>query len=101
MIKLTVLYGQPKDPQAFDSHYRNTHIPLAAKIPDVKRFEAAKVTGTPDGSSPTYYLIAELLFDDMDHFHKSMGSPAGQAAAQDVGNFATGGVTFLISETFE
>ena len=42
MVKLTVLYGHPEDPEAFEEYYANTHLPLAAKIPDVQRFEVAQ-----------------------------------------------------------
>lgn len=30
MIKLTVLYGHPVDPAAFEAYYFNTHMPLVA-----------------------------------------------------------------------
>lgn len=101
MIKLTVLYGNPTDPEAFDEHYRTTHAPLAKKIPNLKRFEATRVTGTADGTPPPYHLIADLYFDDMEQFQAALGSPDGQAAATDVATFATGGATLLVSETFD
>jgi uncharacterized protein (TIGR02118 family) len=28
MVKLTVLYGHPDDPDAFEEYYANTHMPL-------------------------------------------------------------------------
>jgi uncharacterized protein (TIGR02118 family) len=37
MVKLTVLYGHPDDPDAFEEYYENTHMPLARKIPNVQR----------------------------------------------------------------
>lgn len=98
MIKLTVLYGQPEDPAAFDDYYKNTHTPLAEKIPNMERFEVAKAVATPDGSQPEYHLVAELWFADMETFEASLGSDEGQAAAGDVPNFATGGATMLICE---
>ncbi|MGH9058738.1 MAG: EthD family reductase [Acidimicrobiales bacterium] len=101
MIKLIVLYGNPTDPDAFDRHYREVHSPLAAKIPDVERFIATRVTGTADGSPAPYHLVAELEFADEETFKASMGSPEGQAAAGDVANFATGGATMLVSQPFE
>ena len=27
MMKLTVLYGHPTNPEAFEEHYRKTHLP--------------------------------------------------------------------------
>ena len=98
MTKLTVLYGVPTDPAAFDEHYRSVHAPLAKKIPDLDRFEVTRVVGTADGSTPQHHLIAELVFKDAATLGASMGSPAGKAAADDVANFATGGATLLISE---
>jgi len=45
VVKLTVLYGPPQDPAAFDEHYENIHVPLAAQIPNVQRFEAGRAVG--------------------------------------------------------
>jgi uncharacterized protein (TIGR02118 family) len=98
MVKLIVAYGVPEDPAAFDQHYADTHIPLAEKIPNVERFEAAKVLGTADGSAAPYHLIAELWFDSAEVLQASLGSPEGQAAAADVGTFATGGATLMIAQ---
>lgn len=98
MVKLTVLYGQPEDPSAFDQHYRSSHTPLVEKIPNVRRFEAAKVVGTPDGSQPEYYMVAELWFESMEQFQNAFGGEEGQAAATDVPNFATGGATLLVCD---
>lgn len=98
MIKLTVLYGHPTDPDDFEDYYANTHLPLAGKIPNVRRFEAGKSLTEPDGGEPPYHRIAELWFDDTDSMQEGMGSPEGQAATGDIPNFATGGATVMISE---
>ena len=98
MVKLVVAYGHPEDPAAFDQHYAGTHIPLARKIPNLRRFEAGKVLGTADGSAAPYYFIAELWFDTPDDLQASLQSPEGRAAADDVGTFASGGATLMIAE---
>ena len=98
MHKVTVLYGHPEDPEAFEDYYANTHLPIAAKIPNMQRFEAGQVLATPDGGETPYHRIAEIWFDDIDQLQKSMGSEEGQAATGDIPNFATGGVTVFISE---
>ncbi len=98
MLKLTVLYGHPSDPAAFETYYAETHLPLVAKIPGVPRSEKARVVGTPDGSKPPYYRIFEFWFDSQEQMQACLGSPEGQAAVADLPNFATGGVTILISE---
>jgi uncharacterized protein (TIGR02118 family) len=98
MIKVSVLYGHPTDPEAFEHHYSNKHLPLAAKMPGVARFEASRVIGTPDGSQPPYYRMAELWFDSQEAMQQSMGSPEGQETVADIGNFATGGATVIVGE---
>lgn len=97
MVKLIILYGQPADPPAFDAHYFSTHADLVAKMPGVRRFEAAKCASL-DGSPSPYYLQAELWFDDADATQACFASPEGQAAAGDVANFATGGATMLLGD---
>ena len=54
--------------------------------------------GTADGSPSPYHRIADLYFDDAAHLQECLGSKEGQAAAADIANFATGGVTMLITE---
>jgi len=98
MIKVTVLYGHPTDTDAFDRYYAETHIPLAEKIPGLQRFEVARVVATPDGSQAPYYRMADLYFESQEALQAAMGAPEGQAAGDDLANFATGGVTMLFSE---
>jgi uncharacterized protein (TIGR02118 family) len=97
MVKLTVLYGHPEDPKAFEEYYANTHMPLAEKIPNVQRFEAGRVAAADDGEPP-YHRIAELWFESAEQMQESLASPEGSAAAGDIPNFATGGATMFVSE---
>lgn len=100
MIQVTALYGQPEDPEAFDRHYRQTHGPLAAKIPGLKGYIANKPAAlNPQEQSP-HYLIAELYFESQEALQAGLQSPEGQAAANDIQNFATGGVTLVIGEVY-
>jgi uncharacterized protein (TIGR02118 family) len=98
MVKLVVLYGPPQDPTAFEEHYTNTHLPLAAKVPNVSRFEASRVVATPDGSTPPFYRIAELWFTSQEDLEGATSSEEGQATVADIANFATGGAQILIAE---
>ena len=98
MVKLVVAYGPPDDAAAFDEHYASTHAPLAQKIPNLRRFEAGKVLGTPDGTPAPFYFIAELWFDGVEELQAALGTSEGQAAAADVATFATGGSTLMIAE---
>jgi uncharacterized protein (TIGR02118 family) len=98
MVKLTVLYGNPKNAAAFEKYYAETHLPIAGKMQGVRKIELSKVVGTPDGSARAFYRLADLYFDDLDHLKRVMGSPEGKATVGDLANFATGGVTLLISQ---
>ena len=42
--------------------------------------------------------MASLQFADRKSLAEGLGSPEGDAAARDIGNFATGGVTMLTGE---
>lgn len=97
MVKVVVLYGPPTEPTAFEDYYASTHLPLAAKMPNVQRFEASRVVGTPDGGEAPYYRIAELWFDSQDALQATMASPEGQATVADIPKFATGGATVVIA----
>lgn len=98
MIQLTVLYGQPQDPAAFDRHYQGTHAALAQKIPGLKGFVITRPASlNPQEPSP-YYVIADLYFDSMAALQTALQSSEGQAAAGDLQNFATGGATLVAGE---
>jgi uncharacterized protein (TIGR02118 family) len=51
-------------------------------VTNLRRFEAGKVLGTPDGTPAPYYYIAQLYFEDADELQAAMGSPEGQAAGE-------------------
>ena len=97
MVKLTALYKKPSDPQQFDKHYKEVHMPLANKIPGTTKTEVAKVIGSPAGES-NYYLMTSMYFDSLDSLKAGMGSEEGKAAARDVKNFASGLLEMMICE---
>jgi uncharacterized protein (TIGR02118 family) len=83
MARLVVLYKTPKDASAFDQHYRSTHIPLAKKLPGLRKYEISKgPVMTPAGPAGVH-LVATLYFDDMQAIQAAFASPEGQAAAAD------------------
>lgn len=88
MAQLVVLYKTPKDAAAFDRHYFETHIPLARKIPGLRKYEVSQgPVATPAGPSG-FHLVATLHFDDMAAIQKAFASEEGQAAAADAQTLA-------------
>lgn len=96
MIKLTVLYGHPTDPAAFEDYYANAHLPLLATMKGQERSELTKFISAPDGGHLAYYRMAEFWFTNAEALQATMDSPEGQATAGDLANFATGGVSFMV-----
>src|SRR4051812_46305514 len=95
MAQLLVLYNAPTDPAAFQRYYFETHTPLAKKIPGLR---SLSISDGPiqalAGNAP--YLIASLTFDSMEVLQAALASPEGKATADDLPNFASGGVTLLM-----
>ena len=101
MAELVVLYKTPKDPKAFDTYYFEKHVPLAKKLPGLRKYQVTQgPIASPAGPSGIH-LIATLTFDSLAAIQAAFGTPEGQAAGGDVPNFATGGADMLMSETRE
>jgi uncharacterized protein (TIGR02118 family) len=101
MAKLIVLYGKPTDTEEFNAHYFQTHVPLAKKIPGLRRYEVSSgPVAAPQGASQ-YHMVAQLEFDSLAALGAALGSPEGNAVAADLGKLATGGVELLVMETRE
>ena len=99
MARLVVLYKTPKNAEAFDKHYASIHIPLAKKVPGLKKYDVSQgAIGTPAGPSGIH-LVATLYFDSMDALKAGLSSPEGQAAAGDLANFADAGVDLYMFDT--
>lgn len=91
-----MLYNKPVDEAEFDRYYREIHIPLASKLPGLRRYTMSRNPAGVRGDS--YYLIAELDWDDMAALQAAFASPEGKAAADDVPKFATGGSSSVVFE---
>jgi uncharacterized protein (TIGR02118 family) len=101
MAQLVVMYKTPKDTAAFDKHYYEIHIPLAKKIPGLRKYEVSKgPVATPAGPSG-FHLVAVLTFDNVAAVQAGFGSSEGKAAGADVAKFATGGADMIIFDTSE
>ncbi|HWF39229.1 MAG TPA: EthD family reductase [Candidatus Acidoferrales bacterium] len=89
MVQLIVLYKNPKDTAAFDKAYFDVHVPLAKKIPGVRKYEVSRgPISSPTGKSDVH-LAALLEFDDTASLQKAFASPEGQAAAAHAQSLAS------------
>jgi uncharacterized protein (TIGR02118 family) len=101
MAQVVVTYKTPKDPAAFDKYYAETHIPLAKKLPGLRRYEISQgPVATPAGPAGVH-LMAILTFDNMAAVKAAFGSPEGKATAADLPKFASGGADMMFFDTRE
>jgi uncharacterized protein (TIGR02118 family) len=79
--RFLAVYETPDDPEAFDQHYRQTHIPLIRQLPGLRRCTLGRnitaLRGVP------CYLVTELEWDTMDQLQAAFASPEGRATAAD------------------
>ncbi len=97
MASIIVLFGKPKDPEAFDEQYWKEHVPLAKKMPGLKGYTIHKVVAAPRGE-PAYYQVVELEFENTDALKKALESPEAWESGRHGVKIATGGITFLYTE---
>jgi uncharacterized protein (TIGR02118 family) len=97
MIKLIILFRKPKDTDAFEAHFSTTHVPLIAKMPNVKRSSVTRIIGAPRGDAP-YHLIHEVYFDDLQACNFALNSPEGREAGADLLAWSRDIVTLMFGE---
>lgn len=83
MARMVVIYRTPKDPAAFDAHYFEVHIPLAKRLPGLRKYEVSRQPILTPAGDPVPYLIGTLYFDDLAAIRTAFATPEGQACAAD------------------
>jgi uncharacterized protein (TIGR02118 family) len=97
---VTVIYHQPKDTAAFEKYYREVHLPLVSANQQEIGFTRADLTrfsSTVDGKKPAYYRQAELYFPSLEAARKGMATAGFKKVADDLDNFASGGLNALVA----
>jgi uncharacterized protein (TIGR02118 family) len=80
--RFLALYETPADPAAFDRHYREVHIPIARRLPGLRRYTIGRDLTAVRCDFP-HYMVAELDWDTMDELRAAFASPEGRATAAD------------------
>ena len=96
--KIIVLYPYPADVGSFEQAYTEEHMPMVntASFPGITRFVGTRVLGTPDGSTPPFYRIAELHFPSLGALQAAAAGPGGQKAVAHAGSISTGGPPIVL-----
>ena len=98
--KITVLFDNPADPEAFESAYAG-HLDLARALPGLQRLEAAKVWPKEDGSPTPAYRIVDLYFTDYDAASAAVTTPEAGAWFGDVQRLGTAGFKAIFFDVEE
>lgn len=84
-----VYYETPDDPEAFDAHYWDVHLPIAKTMPGLRSYRVSRNVKSPRGGDP-FYLVAELEWDSGEDMKAAFASPEGKATGADVAVMAPG-----------
>jgi uncharacterized protein (TIGR02118 family) len=88
MAKMVVIYRTPKDVAAFEKHYLETHVPLAKKLPGLRKYEVSQGPIVSPTGGAGYHFVATLHFDDLASIRRAFATPEGKACAADRRIFA-------------
>ena len=83
MAQMVVVYRTPNNIEAFEKHYFETHIPLAKKLPGLRKYEVSDGDILVPVGNSDVYRIGTLYFDNLAALKKAFASPEGQAAGAD------------------
>lgn len=95
--KVTVIYDNPQDPDAFEAAYSD-QLGLAAKVPGVERLESRKVWPKEDGTPTPAYRLLDLSFADYAAANAATASVEAAAFFRSVFELGTGGVRIVFAE---
>lgn len=68
MTTYLVLWTQPEDVDGFEREYNEDHIPLAQRLPGLRRFFAARVR------EGRFHRVAELEFDSIESLKEAFSA---------------------------
>lgn len=96
--KITVIYDNPTDPDAFEAAYGTEQLEAARRLPGYIRFEASKVWPKEDGSPTPAYRMIDWYYPDYDAASVAVTTAEFGAFIQALSQLATGGVRILFSD---
>ena len=97
-VKITISFSDPEDPEAFVSHYVNTHVPLVNDLPGLRAFEWGRALTNFDGSPPDAFWVISMTFDSEEAMHAAFASETGQKTVADMPNYKAGSRVSVVSE---
>jgi uncharacterized protein (TIGR02118 family) len=95
--KITVIYDNPEDADAFERAYP-TQLALAQTIPGFIGLETSKVWPKQDGTPAPAYRLVDLCFPDYATASAAVTTPEAGELFPAISALATGGVRIAFAE---
>lgn len=98
--KWVVLWNLPPgtDVEEWERWYWEHHVPVARRLPGLKRYTATRTVRIAHGSG--YYRMAEQYFGSLEALEAAIASPEGHAVAEHAEPYGTD-LVLLVSEEEE
>lgn len=80
---MLVIYRTPKDAAAFDQHYFGVHVPMAKRLPGLRKYETSKGSIVALAAAADPHLVAILHFDSLAAIKEAFATECGRACAAD------------------
>jgi uncharacterized protein (TIGR02118 family) len=98
--KLILVFRPPTDRSTFERRWSEEFVPVAERMPGLRRVTVARAYGAPSGP-PEVYLVQEFYFEDEAALRGAMTSPEGQQAGRALMGFAASRVSLTFAEHLE
>jgi uncharacterized protein (TIGR02118 family) len=87
VYKLIAIWSAPedKDVEAFEQAYNESHVPLAAAVPDQRRLVLTRTDVGLEGAPPAFFRVAEMVFDSQEALDRAEHSDEWRRLREDAG----------------
>jgi uncharacterized protein (TIGR02118 family) len=96
--KITVIYDNPTDPDAFEKAYADGLVTLAEKLPGLTHLETSKVWPKEDGTPTPAYRMIDLYFPDYETASAAVTTAEAGALFPRIFEPASGGVRVVFAD---
>lgn len=76
-------FPRPGEEDDFERHYWEVHVPLAAAIPGTVSLTLTRTDEGLEDAAPSYYRVAETVFDGREALEAAMRTPQWEALRAD------------------
>ena len=98
--KITFIYENPADPNAFERE-GPSQVAVAKTVPGVRAIEVSKVWPKEDGSATPAYRLLDLYFEDYDTASAAVATAEAARLFESVFRIATEGVRIVFAAVEE